>query len=132
MTFQTLGTGCDSQYIARVYRTIRTWDDWGNTGTCSDILSITRDSLKNIKCADLVEANCRIVCKDLSSAPKNIKISFTDDETKKFDPKNPVSGTFYPSPDLLLYIQKIAEQQLKSMDLMVLWMVGLWFLTSKM
>lgn len=113
MRFETQGNGCDQQYIALVYRTIRTWDDWGNTGTCSDILSITRDSLKNIKCADLVEANCRIVCKDLSSTPKNIKISFTDDETKKFDPKNPVSGTFYPSPDLLLYIQKNCRTAIK-------------------
>ncbi|MBK7606306.1 MAG: hypothetical protein IPI18_03370 [Saprospiraceae bacterium] len=54
MRFETLGNGCDRQYIAHVYRTIRTWDDWGNTGTCDDVLSITQDSLKNIKCADLV------------------------------------------------------------------------------
>ncbi|MBK9677922.1 MAG: hypothetical protein IPO69_03425 [Saprospiraceae bacterium] len=62
MTFKTLGTGCDSVYIAKVYRTIRTWDNWGNTGTCDDTLSVTRDSLKNIKCADLVAAECYVEC----------------------------------------------------------------------
>ncbi|MGB2733716.1 MAG: hypothetical protein WBC35_07600, partial [Saprospiraceae bacterium] len=114
LTFKTLGTGCDSVYIAKVYRTIRTWDNWGNTGTCDDTLSVTRDSLKNIKCADLVAAECYVECTFTNNSNKSVtlKINFSTDVNLVFDKTatlNLAEGMYdvkyYPTPEFLLFIK---------------------------
>ena len=117
LTFAPIGDGCsDPKYIAKVYRKIRTWDQWGNTGTCDDTLSVTRDSLTNIKCADLVAVECYQECTFTNKAGKmvTLKMTFTKDESKKFNKTatlalsnggSPYSVEYYPSPDLLLFIK---------------------------
>ncbi|HNR07445.1 MAG TPA: T9SS type A sorting domain-containing protein [Saprospiraceae bacterium] len=83
--------GCDSvSGLGRVIRTIRTWDDWGNSATCSDTLTIGRDSLSNVTCPDPIVLGCRVNCQG-----KGITLISKDKNSPN-----------YPSPDFLLDLQK--------------------------
>jgi len=86
--------GCDSPILGRVYRTIRTFDLWGNSIECMDTLRIRKDSLKNIKCPDHLTLNCRVQCKK-PAGPGYDLVQFSS---------NPSSPN-YPSPELLLRLQ---------------------------
>ncbi|HNR06574.1 MAG TPA: hypothetical protein PKM27_04605 [Saprospiraceae bacterium] len=86
--------GCDSAFLGRVFRTIRTYDQWGNSSLCMDTLRIRKDSLHHIKCPDHLQLNCRINCEKPGGGPELIQFSP--------DPGHP----FYPSPEFLLQLQE--------------------------
>ncbi|HNT20236.1 MAG TPA: T9SS type A sorting domain-containing protein [Saprospiraceae bacterium] len=98
--------GCDTTYTGRVARTIRSWDTWGNTGTCNDTLTIRRDSLESVKCAQLVQLECKISC----GSPLGT-ITFSSDK----------ASSSYPSPDLLLKIRKDCRNSMKVGDVQGSW-----------
>ena len=100
--------GCnDVRGLGRVIRSIRSWDEWGNSSTCSDTLTIGRDSLVNVKCPDPILLSCRVACKKVGNTGSNTNIANFDIiqlEANEFlanGSKNPK----YPSPDLLLKLQ---------------------------
>ncbi|MEP7269842.1 MAG: hypothetical protein ABI844_19655, partial [Saprospiraceae bacterium] len=91
----------DPRGIAVVYRTIRSWDTWGNTSSCSDSLTITRDSLKNVKCDSmLVELPCTLVCKEVKVGNTVVfakrTLNFSKDKT----------NADYPTPELLKTLRR--------------------------
>lgn len=86
--------GCDSAILGRVYRTIRTFDQWGNSSECKDTLRIRKDSLHLIKCPDHLVLNCRVKCKQPTGAGHDL-IQFSSDPTH----------ANYPSPEFLLRLQ---------------------------
>lgn len=86
--------GCDSQILGRVFRTIRTYDQWGNSSLCMDTLRIRKDSLHHVKCPDHLVLNCRINCEKPDGSHELIQFSS--------DPSHP----YYPSPELLLQLQE--------------------------
>ena len=57
LTFEDYGCG-DRRGLGVVHRTIRTWDSWGNAATCSDNLTVKKDSLENVVCGDLIPLDC--------------------------------------------------------------------------
>ena len=92
LTIAIQGNGCDQEFIAKVYREIISWDQWGNTTTAKDTLSIVRDSIKNVKCPDLVELDCEETC---------VKGSVTTVYTFSKDP----ASSSYPHASLLMKIK---------------------------
>ncbi|MEP7269165.1 MAG: hypothetical protein ABI844_16210, partial [Saprospiraceae bacterium] len=95
--------GCtDARGLGRVVRSIRTWDEWGNTSTCSDTLTIGRDSLKNIKCPDQIVLGCQLLCKKLKNTKSNSDINNFDLILLSSDKNSPN----YPSPAKLIELQK--------------------------
>ena len=98
LSFEDFGCN-DPTRLGIVHRTILTSDAWGNTMTCSDNITIIRDSLELAKCPDPIQFSCNTSCLkvnadgSVSNAPTQMKFSS--------DPKDP----FYPSPELLLNLQ---------------------------
>ena len=98
--------GCnDPRGLGWVARNIRTWDEWGNSATCSDTLTIGRDSLSKTKKPDPIELGCRALCKkagyeNTSTYPNNVVSNF--DLIQFSSDKN---SPYYPSPDLLIKLQ---------------------------
>lgn len=93
--------GCDSAILGRVFRTIRSYDQWGNSATCMDTLSIKKDSLDLVKSPDHLALNCRIVCRKPGATG-----SLTD--IKNYDIINFSANSNdpnYPTPGLLLKLQ---------------------------
>lgn len=94
--------GCeDIRGLGRVIRRIRTWDQWGNSATCSDTLTIGRDSLQNITCPDPITLGCRVLCKKPGNTGSNSTVSNFDLIQFSSDKTNPN----YPSPEKLLQLQ---------------------------
>lgn len=93
--------GCDSTILGRVFRSITTYDDWGNSSSCNDTLLIKKDRLPYIKCADNISLNCRILCRkpeatgSITDRTNYDLIVFSSEKTNKN----------YPSPELLLKLQ---------------------------
>lgn len=92
---------CDSAIIGRVYRSITSFDIWGNTSTCNDTLLIRKDHISDVKCTNNVSLNCRVLCRKpdatgLITDRKNYEmITFSSEKNNKF----------YPTPELLLRLQ---------------------------
>lgn len=83
--------GCnDVRGLGQVVRSIRTWDEWGNTSTCTDTLTIGRDSLNKVKAPDLIQLGCRITCKN---PLETVLLSSVE------------GNAYYPSPKYLLNLQ---------------------------
>ncbi|MEO5583641.1 MAG: hypothetical protein ABIR66_13200, partial [Saprospiraceae bacterium] len=87
--------GCtDPRGLGSVIRDIRTWDEWGNSATCTDTLTIGRDSLSKTIKPDQIEVGCRIKCKNPNTGKYEL-LQFSSDK----------SSTNYPTPELLLKLQ---------------------------
>ena len=92
---------CDSAILGRVFRTIVTYDEWGNTSGCSDTLLIRKDRLPLVKKPDNISLNCRILCRksgvegSINDKKNYDLITFSSDK----------SNPNYPSPELLLKLQ---------------------------
>ena len=95
--------GCtDPRGLGRVIRSIRTWDEWGNSSTCTDTLTIGRDSLENIKCPDLISLGCRVLCKKVDNTKSNSdKANFDLIQLSSVE-----SNANYPTPAFLLKLQQ--------------------------
>ncbi len=95
--------GCTSPVgIGHVIRKIRSFDTWGNSGTCIDTLTIRRDSFELIKCPDMVTLNCLVRCKKpnndgANNDPKNFDLIYFSSNS---------SSPYYPTPEKLLDLQK--------------------------
>ena len=94
--------GCtDERGVGRVSRSIRTWDEWGNTSTCRDTLTIGRDSLSNVKAPETVQLSCRVWCKKPgNSGDNNTRSNF---DLFEFSPV--LGNANYPTPEKLLDLQ---------------------------
>lgn len=95
--------GCDSaRSVGRVIRLIRSFDKWGNSSTCSDTIIVRRDSFPLIKCPDMVNLGCRVLCKK----PGNTGSSFNpaNFDVLTFSPEK--SSPYYPTPEILLALQE--------------------------
>ncbi|MBP6795758.1 MAG: hypothetical protein KA143_11915, partial [Saprospiraceae bacterium] len=89
--------GCDDpRGLGQISRTTFAKDIWGNTSRCSDLIIISKDSIEETICPDLISLNCKVTCRT-----KNVELSpsLPDYEEITFskDPKD----KYYPSPDLL-------------------------------
>jgi len=94
--------GCDDpRGLGQVIRRIRTWDEWGNSATCSDTLTIGRDSLENITCPDYITLGCRVRCKKPGNTGSNSNPANFDLIQFSSDKNSPN----YPSPEKLLQLQ---------------------------
>lgn len=94
--------GCSIPDITgRVIRSIRTFDAWNNSGTCTDTLLIRKDSFSLVKAPDMINLSCLMSCKKPNNSgsatqPSNFdQISFSKD-------KNNIQ---YPSPEKLIDLQ---------------------------
>ena len=94
---------CDSVGITgKVIRTIRTIDPWGNSGACTDTLRIRKDSFPLIKCPDMINLACIMLCKKAGNKESK-------DDPANFDTFTFSSNKFdanYPSPEKLIELQK--------------------------
>lgn len=92
---------CDSAILGRVYRTITTYDEWGNSSSCNDTLLIRKDRLPLVKKPDNISLNCRVLCRkeeatgSIYDKTNYQQITFSSDK----------SSPNYPSPELLLKLQ---------------------------
>ncbi len=93
--------GCDSTILGRVYRTIRSYDQWGNSSECMDTLRIKKDSLELVKQPDNISLNCRVVCRKVGATGSITNIANYD--VIKFS--SIMTDATYPSPELLLKLQ---------------------------
>ncbi len=87
--------------IGHVIRKIRSFDTWGNSGTCTDTLTIRRDSFELIKCPDDVTLNCLVWCKKANNTDSYSQRSNFD----LFVFSSVASSPNYPSPEKLLDLQ---------------------------
>ena len=92
---------CDSAILGRVFRTIVTFDEWGNTSGCSDTLLIRKDRLPLVKKTDNISLNCRVLCRKSGVEGSIFDKKNYDLITFSSDKSNPN----YPTPELLLKLQ---------------------------
>ncbi len=95
--------GCDSVLaVGRVIRLIRSFDKWGNTSTCHDTITVRKDSFPLIKCPDMVNLGCRVLCKK----PGNTGSSSNPANFDVLSLSPVVTSPYYPTPELLLTLQE--------------------------
>lgn len=93
--------GCnDFRGLGQISRTTLATDVWGNTSRCSDLIIISKDSIEETQCPDLISLNCKVTCRS-SNVESSPSLSDYEEITFSKDPKD----KYYPSPDLLLSLQ---------------------------
>lgn len=95
--------GCDSALVSgRVIRLIRSFDKWGNSSTCNDTITVRRDSFPLIKCPDMINLGCRVLCKKPGNNGSSFNLANFDVLTFSPDASSPN----YPTPEVLLALQE--------------------------
>lgn len=93
--------GCEENFIGKIERTISATDSWGNRSTCSDVIFIIKDSIKNTNAPDYINLNCKLTCK----TDKETGAILESDYEEIIFSKDPISP-YYPTPELLLKLQQ--------------------------
>ncbi|MEP7266712.1 MAG: T9SS type A sorting domain-containing protein [Saprospiraceae bacterium] len=85
-----------------VIRTIRTFDQWGNSASCKDTLRIRKDSFSLLKAPDYISLSCIMLCKKAD----NTKSAFDKANFDTFTFSSNEKDSNYPSPEKLIQLQK--------------------------